>query len=94
MTDYQEQARKNAERVTRTQNLRAMEHLIVGMGSKHAYVEWIKAMPENVRLSISGGLDHASMIMVSSDETAYNRAVKVFAMHMAPVLSALAEMEA
>lgn len=90
VTDYQEQARKNAEKVTRVQNLRAMERLIVGMGGRHAYIAWLQALPEDVKLNSSGGLDQAGMNSIAENEDAYNGVVRAFAQHVGPVLMAIA----
>lgn len=93
VSDYREQARKNAEKVTRAQNLRAMERLIVGMGGRHAYIAWLQALPEDVKLNTSGGLDQASVNSIAEDEATYNGVIRAFARHMGPVLMALAQME-
>lgn len=93
VSDYQEQARKNEEKVTRVQNLRAMERLIVGMGGRHAYIAWLQALPEDVKLNGSGGLDQEGMNSIAENEAVYNSVVHAFAQQMGPVLMALAETE-
>lgn len=90
VTNYQETARKNAEKITRNQTIRAMEHLIVGMGGKNAYIDWLEAMPEDATLGPSGGISTATISKISADDALFNRAVKAFATHMGPVMAALA----
>lgn len=91
ITEFQEQARKNAEKATRTQTIKAMERLIVGMGGKHAYIAWLQALPENTKLNNAGGLDQSSVTEIAADDGLYGKAVQAFAAHMGPVLMGMVE---
>lgn len=89
-SNYQETARKNAETITRSQTIRAMEHLIIGMGDRSAYIDWLNAMPEDTTLSVSGGISQTTIKRIASDDEAYNKAVAAFAGQMGPVLMQIA----
>lgn len=87
--NYQEIARKNAERATRIQMLRAMEKLLIGLGSKHDYIVWLEAMPENAKIGASGGLENATIIQVAENEGYYTAALRAFAQRLGPVLTTM-----
>lgn len=93
IANHQETARKNAEKITRNQTIRAMENLIVGMGGKNAYIAWLEAMPEDATLGLSGGISTATIAKISEDDVLFNRIVKVFAANMGPILTELASEE-
>lgn len=85
-----EQARANAEKITRQQTLRTMEQLIVTLGGKSGYIKWLEAMPANAVLTNSGSVSSATLMDVAGDELAYAAATKAFAAYMAPVLAEMA----
>lgn len=82
-------ATNNSQRLTRTQNLRAMQTLIITMGGVKGYGVWLDAMPEGATLSPSGGVEQSALMAIASNDESYNAAVKAFAQVMAPVLSAM-----
>lgn len=86
-----EQAKRNAEVLERVQNLRAMERLVVNMGGKTAYIEWLKAMPEDVGLSSAGTVGQEALREIAENEQSYNNVLKTFAACMGPVLMGMAE---
>lgn len=84
--NYREIARKNTERATRIQMLRAMEKLLIGLGSKHDYIVWLEAMPENAKISAAGGMDNETIDQIARDDTQYRGAIRAFAERLGPVL--------
>lgn len=91
-TNYQEMAKKNLEKVGRAQTLRAMEHIIIAMGSKDAYAAWLQTLPEDATLSATGRLSNDAINLIIAEDDLYNNAVKAFAQQMAPVLESLGAM--
>lgn len=88
--NYQEIAKKNVERATRVQLLRAMEKMLIGLGSKRDYIAWLEALPEDAKIGSAGNLDNAAITQVAENETLYHAAMKVFAERMGPVLMTIA----
>lgn len=78
-----------SQNIMRAQNLRAMQTLIITMGGAKGYSAWLAAMPEDVTLSVGGGVEQSAMMNIAADDDSYNNAVKAFAKVMAPVLAAL-----
>lgn len=78
-------------KVNRLQTLKAMERVMITTGGKDGLIAWLNAMPEDAVLSAVGCVSHNTMVRVAEDDAAYRRAVRAFASHMAPVLTALAE---
>lgn len=76
-----------AEHVARTQTLRAMERLMISMGSRNDYIAWLQAMPEDAVLNPAGGLSMDTVGKVAADDVQYDRAVRAFALHMGKVLA-------
>lgn len=85
-----EQVRFNVERATRVQTLRAMERLIVTLGTKHDYIAWLEAMPDDAGMSAAGGMDPATISKVADNNELYGNAVKAFARQIGPVLMEMA----
>lgn len=88
--NYQEIAKKNAERATKVQLLRAMEKLLIGLGSKRDYIAWLEALPEDAKIGGAGNLDNAAIAQVAENEALYYAALKAFAGRMGPALMAIA----
>lgn len=78
-----------AQKLTRAQNLRAMQTLIITMGGVKGYGEWLAAMPEGTALNPSGGVDQAALMAVAESDEAYSKAMEAFKAVMTPVLDAL-----
>ena len=78
-----------ATRLSRAQTLRAMQTIIITMGSVSGYTEWLKAMPADAVLSVGGGVEQSSLLAIAADDVAYAKAVKAFAAVITPVLAAL-----
>lgn len=79
-----------AEHITRTQTMRAMERLMLGLGGKNAYIAWLEAMPADATLNASGGLDMGTINRIAADDSQYKRIVRAFASHMGKVLTDMA----
>ena len=86
-----EMAKRNAEVLERVQNLRAMERLMVNVGGKAAYIEWLKALPEDTGLSSVGTVGQEALREIAENEKSYNAVLKTFAACMGPVLIGMAE---
>lgn len=80
----------NVDQSTRFTNLKAMERLMIAMGGKEGLMAWMAAMPEDVTISPLGGVSNESLMAVAASEDSYNAAVRAFAVHMAPMLTAIA----
>lgn len=78
-----------SQRITRAQNLRAMQTLVITMGGVKGYGAWLEAMPEGATLSPGGGVEQSTMMDIAANDDSYNKAVKAFAKVMAPALAAL-----
>lgn len=91
MTKVQAQAKAAAERLSRTQIIKAMERLIIGLGGKHAFITWLEAMPEDMKFNNAGGLDQSTVMEIASNDDLYNKVLKAFANHMGPVLMGMKE---
>lgn len=76
-------------KLTRAQNLRAMQTLIIAMGGVKGYGMWLDAMPEGATLSPNGGVEQSTLMEIAANDDTYNAAVKSFAQIISPVLSAL-----
>lgn len=76
-------------KITRAQNLRAMQTLAITMGGVKGYTEWLSAMPEDAALSPSGGVEQSTLMDVAADNEAYAKATKAFATIMKPVLESV-----
>ena len=77
-----------SQHITRAQNLRAMQTLVITMGGVKGYVAWLEAMPEGATIS-TGGVEQSTMMDIAANDDSYNKAIKAFAKVMAPVLAAL-----
>ena len=77
------------QKLTRAQNLRAMQTLVITMGGVKGYREWLAAMPEGTSLTPGGGVDQAALMVVAESDDAYNAAMMAFKAVMTPVLAAM-----
>lgn len=73
-------------KVTRLQNLRAMERLMVALGGKDGTIAWLNAMPADAAFAAAGSVSHQTLQQVAENDEAYEKAVMAFARHMAPIL--------
>lgn len=94
MTDaamYRDQAARNAKVAERTQNLRAMERLIISLGGTLSYVRWLEALPEDAKLNAAGSMDQATANAIAANDEAWGKALRTFAAQLGPVLTGLAK---
>lgn len=77
-------------KITRLQNLRAMERMMVAFGGKEGTIAWLNAMPADAAFASAGSVSHQTLQQVAGDNEAYEKAVIAFARHMAPILHDMA----
>lgn len=81
--------KNTAMQLNRVQTLKAMQTLIIALGGVKAYTAWLGAMPDNAELSIGGGVEHATLMAVASDESTYAKVVRAFKDIMPAVFEAM-----
>lgn len=77
-------------KISRLQNLRAMERLMVAFGGKEGTIAWLNAMPADAAFASAGSVSHQTLQQVAGDNEAYEKVVMAFARHMAPILHDMA----
>lgn len=77
-------------KITRLQNLRAMERLMVAFGKKDGTIAWLNAMPADAAFETAGYVSHKTMQQIAEDNDSYEKVVIAFSRHMAPILHDMA----
>lgn len=74
-------------RLTRSRNLQAMQTLVITIGGASGYREWLAAMPEDVKLAPSGGVEQSFLMAVADNNEAYDKLFHTFKNIMIPILA-------
>lgn len=83
-----EEAKARAAAAERLRTMQAMERLVIDLGTRVQYVQWLDIFPEAISLDSGGGVSREDMQAVAADEEAFDAAVRAWAALMLPVLSA------
>ena len=83
-----EEAKARAAAAARLRTMQAMERLVIDLGTRVEYVQWLDIFPEAISLDSGGGVSREDMQAVADDKEAFDAAVKAWAALMLPVLSA------
>lgn len=83
-----EEAKARAAAAARLRTMQAMERLVIDLGTRVEYVQWLDIFPEAISLDSGGGVSREDMQAVAADEEAFEAAVRAWAALMLPVLTA------
>ena len=83
-----EEAKARAAAAARLRTMQAMERLVIDLGTRVEYVQWLDIFPEAIFLDSGGGVSREDMQAVADDKEAFDAAVKAWAALMLPVLTA------
>lgn len=83
-----DEAKARAAAAARLRTMQAMERLVIDLGTRVQYVQWLDIFPEAISLDSGGGVSREDMQAVADDEEAFDSAVKAWAALMLPVLTA------
>lgn len=83
-----EEAKARAAAAARLRTMQAMERLVIDLGTRVEYVQWLDIFPEAISLDSGGGVSREDMQAVADDKEAFDAAVRAWAALMLPVLSA------
>lgn len=83
-----EEAKARAAAAERLRTMQAMERLVIDLGTRVQYMQWLDIFPETISLDSGGGVSREDMQAVAADEEAFDAAVRAWAALMLPVLSA------
>lgn len=83
-----EEAKARAAAAARLRTMQAMERLVIDLGTRVQYMQWLDIFPEAISLDSGGGVSREDMQTVADDEEAFDAAVKAWAALMLPVLTA------
>lgn len=83
-----EEAKARTAAAARLRTMQAMERLVIDLGTRVQYMQWLNIFPETISLDSGGGVSREDMQAVADDEEAFDAAVKAWAALMLPVLTA------
>lgn len=84
-----EEAKARAAAAERLRTMEAMERLVIDLGTRVEYVQWLDIFPETISLDSGGGVSREDMQTLAADEAAFTAASKAWAAIMLPVMETL-----